>query len=198
MFPTKSYLAFAFGLGLLFASGPPARATALVWQFQNVTLQDGATVTGSFIFDAEGTSCCGIGNLEGGQITVSDGSVSTGAVYTVGCCGLDHSSPTDSWRFYLYKYYLNNIEQSIGIFLSAEPTDAGGTIPLNLFFERRDNYNTNQSYFFVSTNGGTPGSIVSMGEAAVPEPATGLCFPIAAALLLAPRSIRAGLLRRRL
>ena len=67
--------------------GSAAHATPVTWTLEGVTFDDGATATGSFVFDAD------TGVYSGIDITTAGGSVLPGATYTAYDIG---STPRDS------------------------------------------------------------------------------------------------------
>ena len=83
-------------LGLLPVLAVTTSATPVTWFFNNVTFNDGGTLTGSFSFDADAPTACSGGALLCGtfsnfNITTTAGSARTGASYTV-VCGVGDAS----------------------------------------------------------------------------------------------------------
>ena len=156
-----------------------ASATPVTWTLTGATFNDGGTMSGSFVYDADQSLCCGImGELMSGTITTTSGSQSVGATFSVGPTFLSGSA------LYLYDYFANNIDQSIGIFLASVPTNGGGTIAITSAFERRDdNTHGQQNLWFVQASDTAAAGYITTSEApSTPEPST---VVLAAGALLA-------------
>ncbi len=162
---------------LLFIMGQVATLNAgpLLWTMSGATFNDGGTLTGSFVYDADGPGIFSQGDsFTQASFTTTSGSVSAGQHYAAPL-GLFAGN-----NLYFYDYFSGNQDESIGIFLASRPTDAGGTIAVTYAFERRDdNTSGQQNLYFVYTTG-TGGTITassagtSSGSSGAPEPSSWL------------------------
>jgi hypothetical protein len=171
---------FVTALLVLTSHLTPASASPLTWTFSGATFNDGGTLSGSFVYDADQSLFSGIpGEFLSGTITTTSGSISFGETYNVGVDALSGNN------LYLYDYFPGNIDESVGIFFASPPTDAGGTINITYAFERRDN-NTNgqQNLFFVAANSTSSAGVITARSApsSTPEPDT--VVPAAGVLLI--------------
>ena len=155
---------------LLFIMGQVATLNAgpLLWTMSGATFNDGGTLTGSFVYDADGPGIFSQGDsFTQASFTTTSGSVSAGQHYAAPL-GLFAGN-----NLYFYDYFSGNQDESIGIFLANKPTNAGGTIAVTYAYERRDdNTNGQLNLYFVQTSNG--GGTITSSVAGTPEPSTWL------------------------
>lgn len=142
----------------------PADATPIKWTLHDVTFVDGATASGSFVFDAD------TGAVSSVNIVTTDGAVVTGATYTLADPGFTAVGNFAVFVTGIFADFTGTPALAIGV--NSPMTDGGGTLPLALAgINEGGEYTCGNAActFGDSTRVFTSGSISATG---VPEPAT--------------------------
>ena len=149
-------------------------ARPITWTLSEVKLEDGTSVTGSFIFDA--STFVNGARLTNFQISISGGSVIPALLYTP-------SNPLTSLIVELRRNSAGNVVESVDAFGDRSPatprlefvflvpatslSDEGGTIPLQL---TDSNAQLNDGEVTVARMGAVSGAVIGSPPTAVPEP----------------------------
>jgi hypothetical protein len=153
-------LAFAACLAAAFA---PASATPVTWTLQNVVFDDGATASGTFVYDAS------TGTLGAVAITTTSGPVVTGASYVLNDPGFGPGTNVVDVVTGTFADYTGL--PVLQLYMAAPMTNAGGTIAL-VFGGTGEGIcgAVDCNWGSVSRQGG--GFITAGTTPSVPEPAT--------------------------
>lgn len=154
----------ALALLMLAAFVPTASADGITWDLSGVTFSDGATASGSFVFNADTNTFSSIDiTVAGGSSTFGDGT------YTI----LDPGYSSNSSRLVPVEspFPANGVGAPVLGFLFGSPlTDAGGTASLAMNQGIQDCANVNCSVSTI-TYDLTAGDVVS-SVTATPEPSS--------------------------
>jgi hypothetical protein len=137
-------------MGLLLAAPTAASANPLTWNLQNVTLDNGWTLTGSFVYDAD-------------TIAYSSWDIGVPLAPLEGIFDWGSSQADNTLTGISDRFHLTNPYTQLFVTFANDLTDAGGTVALD----------PQLSYTLNPSNTVTPVRHIAGGEVeASPEPAT--------------------------